>query len=234
MDNVTISQEAVADTVSESNFLLLRESLLSQRGTPTWELALKYPLQGNWTETDYLALEHDGLVEYSNGVLEFLPMPTWLHQFIVAFLYSSLDQFVKPRSLGFTAFAPLPVWIGEGLYREPDIVFAKASRMRGLKKPPEGADLVIEVVSDSKEARDRDFVKKRIDYATGGIPEYWIVDPAVETITVLILVNGEYQVHGEFHPGTSATSVLLPGFEVNVKSCFEAGRVEAGEDHHRE
>ena len=232
---MAISQEATANAerVSEIESLTLGESL-SQRGTPTWELALKYPLQRDWTETDYLALEHDGLVEYSNGVFEFLPAATWLHQLIVGFLHSNLKQFVLSRSLGFTAFAPLPVWIGKGLYREPDIVFAKASRMRGLKKPPESADLVIEVVSDSKEARDRDFVKKRIDYATAGIPEYWIVDPAEETITVLILANGEYQLHGEFHPGTSATSVLLPGFEVNVKSCFDVGRVEGGEDHHRE
>ena len=230
---MTISPEAVADAVSESNLLLLRESL-SQPGASTRELALKYPLQGYWTEADYLALEHDGLVEYSNGVLEFLPAATWLHQWIVDFLHTNLKQFVLSRSLGFTAFAPLPVWIGERQYREPDIVVAKASRMRGLKNPPQGADLLMEVVSDSKEARDRDFVKKRIDYATASIPEYWIVDPAVETITVLILANGEYQLHGEFHPGTSATSVLLPGFEVNVTSCFDVGRAGCGEDHHRE
>ena len=153
-------------------------------------------------------------------------MPTWLHQLIVDFLHSNLKQFVKSRSLGFTAFAPLPVWIGKGLYREPDIVFAKANRMRGSKEPPEGADLVMEVVSDSKEARDRDFVKKRIDYASAGIPEYWIIDPSTETITVLVLVNGEYQLHGEFLPGMSATSVILSGFEVNVKSCFDAGQTE--------
>ena len=48
-----------------------------------------------------------------------------------------------------------------------------------------GADLVIEVVSD--QGRPRDLEIKRQEYAQAGIPEYWIVDPQLEQITVLAL-----------------------------------------------
>src|SRR4051812_6138848 len=84
----------------------------SRRGEWTWELVTTFPQQGDWTEDEYLAREFDGLVEYSDGVLEFLPMPTWLHQFIVDFLHSRLKQFVQSRSLGLTAFAPIRIQVG--------------------------------------------------------------------------------------------------------------------------
>src|SRR5207237_10469473 len=62
---------------------------LSGPGEPTWEVARFYPLQGEWTEADYLALPTNQLVELSDGRLEFLPMPKHFHQMIVAFLYGT-------------------------------------------------------------------------------------------------------------------------------------------------
>ena len=48
-----------------------------------------------------------------------------------------------------------------------------------------GADLVVEVVSPDDPSRDTQ--DKRLDYAEAGIPEYWIVNPLDETVTVLVL-----------------------------------------------
>jgi hypothetical protein len=62
-----------------------------------------------------------------------------------------------------------------------------------------GADLVIEVVSPDDPQRD--LVTKRSEYAQAGIPEYWIVDPQTETITVLRLEDARYVEHGVFRPG---------------------------------
>ena len=198
----------------------------SRRGDWTWEMVRMFPQQGYWTEESYLAREFEGLVEYSDGVLEFLPMPTWLHQLLVDYLHSHLKQFVQTRSLGLTAFAPLRVRVGLRQYREPDILFVTPSRFRGDDRPAEGADLVMEVVSDAQEDRERDLVEKRKDYAAAGIPEYWIVDPKSETITVLVLENSGYRVHGDFETGSIASSVLLPGFEIDVDECFRSGRVQ--------
>ena len=46
----------------------------SRRGEPVWELALRYPVQGDWTERDYFAADLEGLVELVDGCVEVLPM----------------------------------------------------------------------------------------------------------------------------------------------------------------
>jgi Uma2 family endonuclease len=88
----------------------------------------------------------------------------------------------------------------------------------------EGADLVMEIVSEGAESRRRDFIDKRREYAQGKIPEYWIVDPQEQRITVLRLNGSEYIVHGEFAPGQIATSALLPGFVADVAAVFNAAK----------
>ena len=52
--------------------------------------------------------------------------------------------------------------------------------------------LAVEVVSPGAEQIERDYTKKAIEYRNTGIPEYWIVDPIEQKITVLILKDGSY------------------------------------------
>jgi Uma2 family endonuclease len=51
---------------------------------------------------------------------------------------------------------------------------------------------------------------------------YQIVDPQERRIIVLTLDGDEYRVHGEFGPGETASSVLLPGFSVSVGAVLAA------------
>ncbi len=192
-----------------------------RRSEPAWDVALLFPNQGHWSEEEYLALDGNRLIEFSDGYIEVLPMPTTSHQIIVAWLYRLFDKFVTTKELGLVLFAPLPMRVRAGKYREPDIVFL-ANAHRGLIGEDfwEGADLVVEVVSDDAESRRRDLATKRREYARAGIPEYWIVDPRQETITVLHLSAKRYSVHGTFPKGTMATSRLLPGLEVDVAETF--------------
>ncbi len=53
--------------------------------------------------------------------------------------------------------------------------------------------LVVEVVSLGKASEDRDYRYKRSEYAARGILEYWIVDPQINKITILSLVDGLYE-----------------------------------------
>lgn len=197
----------------------------SSRGTPTWEIALLFPEQGEWSEEEYLNLDTNHLIEYVDGCLEFLPMPTKTHQFILLFLCGLLRGFVLGRRLGRVLVAPYRVRLWKGKYREPDIIFAARDRTLG-EQFSEGADLLVEIVSEDRKGRKRDLQEKRAEYAAGGIPEYWIVDPQEQTITVLTLNGDHYRVHGEFKPGETATSLLLEGFAVDVADCFAAADVE--------
>ena len=193
----------------------------SRLGTPVWELARLYPAQGQWTEEDYLALHTNQLIEFTRGVLEFLEVPTRKHQLIVAALYHKLYQYNLQRGLGEVHFAPLRIRVAPSTIREPDVLFLANERLsEDTTIPPEGADLAMEVVSPSPESRERDLVKKRHDYALAGVAEYWIVDPANETITVLALDGDQYETIGEYHVGQIAESRLLPGFEVDVSGVF--------------
>jgi Uma2 family endonuclease len=199
-------------------------SLPSERGQPVWELALLRPRQGEWTEAEYLALTSENwMIEFSDGCLEFLAMPTLFHQNIVLFIYTALSAFVASRKLGKVSVSPVPVRLGSGKFREPDVMFFKAGRVKDVHKPPDGVDLAVEVVSPDPESRKRDLEEKPADYAEAKVPEYWIVDPKLARITVLRLNGEAYAVHGTFGTGAKATSVLLPGFELEAEAVFAAG-----------
>jgi Uma2 family endonuclease len=191
-----------------------------KRGEPAWDLALMFPLQGGWSVQDYLALDTGLLVEYTDGFVRVLPMPSLLHQLIVKFLFRMLDDFVSGRELGEVLLAPLPVELAANKYREPDLVFLRPERMKSLRGQPAGADLAVEVVSEGKQNRQRDYLEKRREYAEVGIAKYWIVDPEERKFTVLVLNGNAYREHGVFVAGQTAASVLLAGFQVDVNQLF--------------
>lgn len=199
----------------------------SQRGEWTWELVTEFPRQGDWTQAGYLALDASCLVELNRGVLEFLEMPDRRHQRIQQWLLRILSSLVAESGDGEVFGAPFPIRLSQGQLREPDICWLSRARSSANQSdPPVGCDLAIEVVSRTEKSRRHDYVTKRREYAESGIPEYWIVDPETETITVLSLPAGtaEYVVSGEYISGQTAVSVLLPGFAVDVSACFAAGR----------
>jgi Uma2 family endonuclease len=194
-------------------------------GEPTWDIARLYPVQGTWTEREYLNLDTNRLVEFSHGFIEFLPMPTTSHQRIVLLLVNLLNAFASLSNLGEALFAGVRVRLWEGKIREPDVVFMHTEHASRITDDYWiGADLVMEVVSGSDNDRRRDLVEKREEYAQAGIPEFWIVDPELGQITVLVLDGAVYAVHGEFARGQQATSKLLPGFTVDVTVALAAKR----------
>jgi Uma2 family endonuclease len=195
-------------------------------GEPAWEIARLFPDQGAWDEEDYLGLETNHLVEFSDGAVDVLPMPTTPHQLIVGFLYTALSAFVSRGNLGTPAHAPLRVRVRPGKFREPDVLFMQAKNARRIGKCAwEGADLVMEVVSEDEASRVRDYEKKPPEYAAAGISEYWIVDPLLRRITVLRRRGKTYVVHGRFVDGETVTSKLLSGFNVDASSVFDAGKL---------
>src|SRR6266566_2076925 len=157
--------------------------------TDPWKDAIMelLPSQGQWSEEEYLLLTGDcnRLVEFTDGFLEILPKPTDKHQAILLFLCLTFHSFFGARG-GKVRFAPLRLRIRPGKVREPDLLMLlSATDPRRHNKLWEGADLVLEIVSEDKP--ERDLIDKRGDYAEAHIPEYWIINPLNETITVLRL-----------------------------------------------
>ena len=182
------------------------------------------PSQGCWSDEHYLWLtDHTRrLVEFTDGRVEVLPMPTERHQIILLFLYRLLYAHVHdaPRE-GVVVTSGLRMRVREGKFREPDLLLLRdRSDSRRRDRFWLGADLVMEIVSPDDPARD--LVVKRADYAEAAIPEYWIVDPRAETVTVLGLTANGYVEHGVFTRGDVATSPLLGGVTVDVAALFDA------------
>lgn len=200
-------------------------SSLSPEPEYAWEVATLYPAQGDWSEADYLDLTDDTKrrIELADRRLEFLPMPTEIHQLLSAFLYHALYSFVMKQGLGTVHFSGLRVRLRPGNIREPDVVFLhKDHYHKRHNRVWDGADLAMEVVTDDPKDRDRDYQTKLADYAAGKIPEYWIIDPERLAVLVYRLAQDEYALHGAFSPGQQAASPLLDGFSVDVTALFEA------------
>jgi Uma2 family endonuclease len=178
------------------------------------------PHQGCWTEEEYLVLTDHAtrLVEFTDGFVEVLPIPSNKHQTILKRLFRRFDARLDPAG-GIVQFAPLRLRIRSNKYREPDLLaLLRADDPRLQDRYWTGADLALEVVSKLKPQRD--LVDKRFDYAEGRVPEYWIVNPMEETITVLVLGRKVYREYGIFQVGEKATSVIVTEFAIDVAEIF--------------
>jgi Uma2 family endonuclease len=177
-------------------------------------------LQGLWTEEQYLRLRAraGGLMEYIDGRIEVLSMPTTIHQVILVWLMDALWAAAGPAALVLPA--PLPLRLPSGNYREPDILLVRdAADPRVGQAAWHGADLVAEVISPS--GARRDLVDKRADYAAAAVREYWVADPAAETLLILRLAGDAYEgtVYGR---GQTAHSALFPDLAVSVTALYDA------------
>ena len=194
----------------------------SRRGEPTWELAaMLFPKQGEWTLEQFHELveqDEDLRVEFAEGCLEFLPVPSKFHEILGNVLFAKLLLLLGPRRVFFGGYeleAP------NGSARFPDLLAARSEDSLGPKRAT-AADLVIEVVSPGRVQHDRDFRQKRTDYASAGVGEYWIVDPETRTVLVLRLKDGAYVEAGTFVAGQTAASAIIDGFAVAVDELFAA------------
>jgi len=194
--------------------------------TQEWKDVLEeiLPRQGEWSDEEYLVLtdHRSRLIEFTDGFVEVLSMPTKKHQMLLKFLFLAFFNYFETRG-GNVLFAPLRLRIRPGKFREPDLLLLLShSDPRGQDRFWVGADLALEVVSGDKP--ERDLVDKRGDFAEARVPEYWIVNPQSETITVLCLSGEVYEEAGTYRRGQSATSVLRPEFSVAVGEVFDAAR----------
>lgn len=147
-------------------------------------MALTKPA-GTWVYADLTTLPDDQVrYEIIDGELFEMPSPTSIHALAIAALVQLLFP-VLQRLEGRWLTAPLDVFFAGADPVQPDLlVLLPESRarlvLRGVEGPP---DLLIEVLSPSNRAHDQ--VRKRELYASGGVREYWIVDPEQRVIEVV-------------------------------------------------
>jgi Uma2 family endonuclease len=166
------------------------------------------------------APDNGKIYEVIEGELYVSPAPSWKHQGAVTALAAMLWTFVRGRKLGFVVSAPTGLVLNEHNGVEPDIIYISNARAniiteRGVEGTP---DLVVEALSPSTAARDRGIKMRR--YAASGIPHYWILDPANNTLEAYRLDGVIYQLEGVYGPGEIFRPTLFPGLEIPIDELW--------------
>jgi Uma2 family endonuclease len=174
-----------------------------------------------WTFAELAAElpESNSPTELWDGELVMSPTPSFFHQQIVDRFHDRLKAWVRRHRLGKTGVAPLDMVLTARRAVQPDVLFVSDERSEIIRDRIMGAaDLVAEVLSP--ESRRRDRFDKRDLYEQHGVREYWLIDPEAQTVEVLCLQAGEYELAGRWLPGQKAQSRLLKGFAVAVSDLF--------------
>ncbi|MBU7582436.1 MAG: Uma2 family endonuclease [Nostoc sp. TH1S01] len=164
--------------------------------------------------------------ELVDGRLELINIPTIEHFLIAKFLEQLLDAEIKRLSLPELTFQQTGIRTGINKSRLTDLCVVKQEQARDLLKasavfetPPL---LIVEVVSP--DSIKRDYRHKRSEYATVGVPEYWIVDPLEGKITVLLLEEGFYE-ETVFTADQKILSQTFPELAIAPHQVFAAGNL---------
>ncbi len=167
----------------------------------------------------------DNVYELFNGELIEVPPESGFNVEIAAFLMVHFAAIVghrrvRPHGLELEVR-------GEPRNRFPDLTLIREEHIEQLRRrntirlsmaPPL---LVIEVVSPGDLQRDRDYVAKLGQYAAISVPEYWIIDPETQGISVCTLIDGSYAVR-EFRGNDRVQSQLevLQGLQLTAKEIL--------------
>ncbi len=157
--------------------------------------------------------------EVLEGDLAVSPSPNPQHQRIVL-RCASFFQTLEQLGLGQVFTAPLDVVFDHHNVVEPDVLFVCQEHLNivtdvNIQGPP---DVAVEILSPG--TRERDLTVKVRLYARFGVPEYWIVDPDNQTLTVYRLTADGYQPWGPYFPHETVTSPLFPDYPLSVTALF--------------
>ncbi len=157
-----------------------------------------------FTFEEYLAYEDgtDTRYELVDGDLKAMSVGTGIHALIIDFLAEQfrlvLSELGEPhKAMSGSIGVRSPRGRRQNTSRIPDITILPLAQVRSmigreavidLNEPP--PLLVVEVVSPS--TKTEDYRAKRAEYDILEIPEYWIVDPLSEQITIFVAEDGLY------------------------------------------
>lgn len=182
-------------------------------------MALNKPA-GSWTYEDLFSLPDDGRrYEIIEGELYEMPAPSVDHAITIMNLILLLAPAVQALG-GRVLTVPLDVFFEGANPVQPDLVVMLPgwSGMLAQRGPQGAPDLLIEILSPSN--RGHDLLTKRALYARAGLREYWIVDPAGQSVEVLTLDRDAFHTVQTASGDDAVISSLLDGSAFPVPAIF--------------
>lgn len=181
-----------------------------------------------WSDDSNKVME--GLFELVNGELVEVPPESGPNDAIANRIFFLLvSAGVVPLDLIRPGKCELQVSIlqsGDAANRYPDVVILREEHIALTQKrltitldmpPPK---LVAEILSPGKQNRERDLLRKRDQYAAREIPEYWLIDPKNQTVTVLQWWNGVYREVGVSRGGEQILSPEFPALPLTAEQML--------------
>jgi len=166
----------------------------------------------------------DNHYELVDGLMVLMNPPRIEHFLITKFLEQQLDTEIQRLSLPWLTFRETGVRTGYNKSRLTDLCVVTHEQAKELlgqsavfQTPPR---LIVEVVSPDSIVRDYRY--KRSEYAVLEVPEYWIVDPLAEKVTILLWEEGLYEETGFLGTQTIA-SPTFPDLSLTVDQILAAG-----------
>ena len=135
----------------------------------------------------------------------------------------NLFQMDLPAPVGW-AVSGIDVALSEARAPTPDLVYLPAERAHLIRESfAEGIPgIVVEALSTD---RARDPVMKRQWHAEAGVPEYWIPDPANDSLTMLELPQGVHVTREVLCSANDLITPSNPGFVLPLHGlCDNPGR----------
>ncbi len=177
------------------------------KSAPLWPLSV----------AAYRALGEAGLIpkntELLYGLVYKKTSKSPFHSFLVQFLHHLLLRAATP---GLVVRTEQPVTCGDS-EPEPDLAVVQGRNADFRQDHPHSAELVIEVCITSHEY-DR---SKLPAYATAGVKECWLVLGPEKQIEVYRQpADGQFTERTVHGPGGKLSSVVLPGFTVDLSTLF--------------
>jgi Uma2 family endonuclease len=157
---------------------------------------LSPPTLTGMTVEEWADLDEDEPGELVDFQLVEEEVPTNLHEAVVAWLMRVLGAWAVARD-GWVFGSEHKLGLGAGRGRKPDVSMylpgARLSAKASLSKRPPA--VVVEVVSPRPRDVHRDRIDKLADYASFGVPFYWLVDPQTRLFEILELgAEGRYAI----------------------------------------
>ena len=155
----------------------------------------------------------DRSVELLEGVIVQKMSKSPLHASMVRRLARMIEAVLKPGQL---LLREDPLTIGRS-EPEPDLAVVEGREEEFFQHHPGSALWVLEVTISSA---DLDRRKAEI-YASGGVREYWLVEPEVRRITVFRRPeNGRYGFQQSFEGSGTLVCEAVPEFRLNLDEVF--------------
>ena len=165
--------------------------------------------------------EEGYIYELINGEIMRRTSPNRDHQDVSMMLSTLLNTFILYHKLGKLYAAPMDVYLTEFDLVVPDLIFVSKNNEAIHKNRLyiEGVpDLIVEILS--KGTKKVDIGKKKTQYRTHGVKEYWIVDPRAQSVEVYEWQNGDYEIVSEAEENGVIESKVLSGFTLEISEIF--------------